>query len=210
MSPTVVYSVGFIAQLFFTARMLLQWLTSEAAGRVVSPAAFWWLSLAGSFAMMAYGMLRSDAVIIIGQFPLYYIYFRNLVLQGVCFRNFFKMGFLIVLLPFLFAVGFGIAFADPSKPILSNDEISMPLLILGGVGTTLFFSRFLFQWIVSERSNRSILPLGFWLISLGGGVMLLTYGFLRHDPVLVIGQLFGSIVYLRNIFFLKRSPSYCS
>ena len=68
----------------------------------------------------------------------------------------------------------------------------------------LFTLRFVVQWIASERAGKSVIPLAFWLFSIGGGVLLLVYAFYRKDPVFIAGQSFGVFVYLRNLYFVMR------
>ena len=60
------------------------------------------------------------------------------------------------------------------------------------------------QWLASERAGRSVIPLAFWILSLIGGVMLLTYAIYRKDPVFIAGQTFGVFVYLRNLQLVLR------
>ena len=67
-----------------------------------------------------------------------------------------------------------------------------------------FSLRFVYQWIYSERRKESILPPGFWVISLIGSFMLIIYAVFRLDPVIFIGQLFGTVVYSRNIYLHYR------
>lgn len=78
--------------------------------------------------------------------------------------------------------------------------------VLFGLGAQLAFgSRFLIQWIASERKKKSHIPMAFWYLSIIGAVMLLTYGFAwKRDPVLCVGQSCGLFVYLRNIMLLRR------
>ena len=72
-----------------------------------------------------------------------------------------------------------------------------------GFGAQMMFSaRFLVQWIASERLRKSIIPDAFWYFSFAGGALLLTYAIYRRDPVFILGQTFGLIVYSRNIYFL--------
>ncbi len=78
MNEYAVYGIGLLAQLLFSARLIVQWVKSERAGRVLSPTLFWQLSLVASFLLMAYGILRDDLVIILGQALSYFIYIRNL------------------------------------------------------------------------------------------------------------------------------------
>jgi lipid-A-disaccharide synthase-like uncharacterized protein len=75
-------------------------------------------------------------------------------------------------------------------------------VLLGFVAQGLFTMRFLVQWIASERAGRSVIPLAFWLFSIGGGLLLLVYALYRKDPVFIAGQAFGVFVYLRNLYFV--------
>ena len=75
---------------------------------------------------------------------------------------------------------------------------------VGLAGQALFFGRFLVQWIASERKKQSVVPVGFWYFSLGGGLIMLAYAVYRRDPVFIIGQACGLIVYARNLYFIHR------
>ena len=77
-------------------------------------------------------------------------------------------------------------------------------LLVGFIAQGLFTMRFLVQWIASERAGRSVIPLGFWLFSLGGGLLLLVYALYRKDAVFIAGQAFGVFVYVRNLYFVLR------
>jgi lipid-A-disaccharide synthase-like uncharacterized protein len=79
-----------------------------------------------------------------------------------------------------------------------------PLLIFGFAGQALFSARFIVQWIASEARKESVIPLAFWYFSLAGGLFLLTYAILRHDPVFILGQAAGLIVYIRNLVLIFR------
>lgn len=81
------------------------------------------------------------------------------------------------------------------------------LLALGFLAQGLFSARFLVQWIASERAGRSIVPLSFWLFSVAGGGLLLLYAIFRKDPVFILGQAAGLIIYLRNLFLIYRERS---
>ena len=83
-------------------------------------------------------------------------------------------------------------------------EIELIWLTIGFAAQGLFSARFLVQLIASERQRQSVVPETFWYLSLLGGVMLLAYAFHRGDPVIALGQLFGIVVYARNIWFLSR------
>lgn len=75
---------------------------------------------------------------------------------------------------------------------------------LGFVGQAMFFSRFLVQWIASERRRQSVVPTSFWWLSLGGAALLLAYAVYRLDPVFILGQTFGFVVYTRNLVLIGR------
>lgn len=78
-------------------------------------------------------------------------------------------------------------------------------ILVGYTAQGLFSMRFVVQWIASERAGRSVVPMTFWVFSIGGGLMLLAYAVYRRDPVFIIGQAFGVFVYLRNLQFVLRS-----
>lgn len=76
-------------------------------------------------------------------------------------------------------------------------------LIVGFAGQALFFMRFLVQWIASERSRRSVVPRAFWYFSIGGGLVLFLYAIHKRDPVFIIGQGTGLLIYARNLMLLR-------
>lgn len=77
-------------------------------------------------------------------------------------------------------------------------------------GQALFTARFLVQWLASERAGRSVIPLAFWYLSIGGGLILLAYALYRRDPVFILGQSMGLVIYLRNLWLIhaerRRTP----
>lgn len=75
---------------------------------------------------------------------------------------------------------------------------------LGFTAQVIFGSRFLVQWIASERAGRSIIPEIFWVLSLFGGLLLFSYAVWRRDPVFILGQSTGIFVYSRNLWFIHR------
>lgn len=78
------------------------------------------------------------------------------------------------------------------------------LLAIGFVGQGFFFMRFFWQWVVSEREKKSVIPLSFWYFSLLGSFFLLTYAILRRDIVFIVGQSTGSVIYIRNLYLIHR------
>ena len=85
---------------------------------------------------------------------------------------------------------------------LSSLEIFF--LIVGFVGQGLFASRFIIQWIYSEKKGKSHIPIIFWYLSIFGGIGLLTYAIFRKDPVIIVGQTFGIFIYVRNLFLIYK------
>lgn len=78
---------------------------------------------------------------------------------------------------------------------------------VGFVGQAFFFSRFLVQWLASERAGQSVIPVSFWYLSLLGGATLFVYAIHLGDPVFIIGQSTGAFIYLRNLYFRLRRQS---
>ena len=79
-------------------------------------------------------------------------------------------------------------------------------LSIGLLGQALFSARFVVQWIASERRKQSIVPRAFWYFSVGGGLTMLAYAIYRRDPVFILGQGAGLVVYARNLWLIFRAP----
>ena len=80
-------------------------------------------------------------------------------------------------------------------------------VLFGFFGQAIFASRFLVQWIISEKKKESYVPLSFWYLSIAGGVVLLIYALYKHDPVFAVGQASGLIVYLRNLMLIAKKKN---
>ena len=76
--------------------------------------------------------------------------------------------------------------------------------VLGFLGQAVFMGRFVVQWIVAEREKRSVIPVAFWYMSIVGSALLLVYSIVIANPVFILGQAFGSVVYVRNLVFIYR------
>ena len=205
MKDWLIYSIGFIAQILFSGRLIIQWITSEKQRKVITPSIFWTLSLIASFLLFVYGYLRLDFAIMLGQSLTYFIYIRNLQLQG----KWQKFPKLVQVLLFIVPVLIVIFYYNNNKIdielLFKNEAIPMWLLILGVVAQIIFTLRFVYQWIHSERHKESTLPMGFWVLSLIGAALILTYAIIREDPVLFVGHLFGLIIYARNAYLIRQS-----
>ncbi len=77
-------------------------------------------------------------------------------------------------------------------------------LIVGLLGQLLFSMRFLVQWVASEKHKKSIIPISFWYFSIGGSFLLLAYAIKRQDPVFILGQSMGFVIYIRNLVLIDR------
>ena len=71
----------------------------------------------------------------------------------------------------------------------------------------MFASRFIVQWIYSEKEGKSTIPVVFWYLSIMGGIGLLIYAISRKDPVIILGQSFGIFIYLRNLILIYRNKN---
>jgi lipid-A-disaccharide synthase-like uncharacterized protein len=76
---------------------------------------------------------------------------------------------------------------------------------LGFVAQFAFFLRFLVQWLASERAKQSVIPEGFWYLSIAGSLLLLCYSVHVRDPVFILGQSTGTVIYARNLVLIKRT-----
>ncbi|MBL7472635.1 lipid-A-disaccharide synthase N-terminal domain-containing protein [Robertkochia sediminum] len=204
MNTWLIYAVGFIAQILFSGRLFLQWFISEKNKKVLTPTLFWKLSLLASFLLFVYGWLRDDFAIMLGQTLTYFIYIRNLQLQGEWSKSPKALRYFLLIFPFLIvAYGYNNNTYDLNE-LFSNDAIPLWLLILGSIAQVIFTLRFVYQWIYSEKNKESSLPMGFWILSLTGALLIFIYAIFRKDPVLLAGHSMGSVVYIRNIILLKR------
>ncbi|WP_348813663.1 lipid-A-disaccharide synthase N-terminal domain-containing protein [Flavobacterium maritimum] len=204
MNNYIIYSIGFLAQILFSSRLILQWIISEKNKKVLTPVLFWEISLLASFMLFVYGYLRHDFSIMLGQTITYYIYIRNIQLQNDWKKIPFALRWFILLFPiFIVLYGYNNNIYDLHN-LLKNENIPQWLLWLGIFAQILFTLRFVYQWIYSEKKQSSILPLGFWILSLSGSLLIFIYAIIRRDPVLLAGHAMGLVIYARNIVILKK------
>ena len=203
----LIYTIGFLAQAFFSARILIQWILSEKAKTSVSPGIYWVLSVFGSYLLFIYGWFRDDFSIILGQVTSYYIYIWNLNEKGIWKKipAIFRLTLFVtpIVAVSVLVHDFPVFFND----FFRNEEVPLWLLLFGSAGQMIFTLRFIYQWYYSYRRKESILPVGFWLISLTGSAIIVSYGIFRMDPVLILGQSGGFIAYIRNIIIESRNKN---
>ena len=194
-----IYAIGFTAQLLFSARLLYQWIASEKAKKVLSPPAFWILSIVGSFLLFIYGVLRDDFAIILGQYISYYIYLWNFKMQGFWGKISTILKVFLVLTPIVVTIIMLRDLSAFNNVFFQNKDIPIWLLVFGSAGQIIFSLRFIYQFIYSVSHKESTLPTGFWVISLIGSFTIIGYAVFRLDPVLLFGQSFGFVAYIRNL-----------
>ena len=199
-----IYAIGFTAQIFFSARLLVQWIASERAKKVLSPTLFWQLSLLGSFLLFLYGWLKTDFAIVAGQFIAYFIYIWNLKTKGAWRPIPALLRWSLYAIPFAVIIYFCFDVSAAIDTLFRNEDIPVALLVFGTVGQVTFTFRFIYQWFYSRHKGESLLPLPFWVISLVGSLMIIAYAVFRLDPVLLVGQVPGAIVYTRNIMIAVK------
>jgi lipid-A-disaccharide synthase-like uncharacterized protein len=205
MADWLIYSIGFLAQILFSGRLLSQWILSERSKKVVTPSLFWKLSLLASFLLFVYGWLRDDFAIMLGQTLTYFIYIRNLQLQGEWQKSPKLFRWFLWVFPMLIVMYSYNNNQYDLNDFFKNEAIPTWLLVLGSVAQIIFTFRFIYQWMYSEKEKSSVLPFGFWLLSLIGSSLILVYAILRKDPVLFVGHIFGVFVYVRNLILLRKT-----
>lgn len=93
-------------------------------------------------------------------------------------------------------------------PFLPDSLVEQPekiMIVIGFAGQGLFAMRFIIQWLSSEKQAKSVIPIAFWYFSIGGGSVLFLYAIWRQDLVFMSGQGLGLFIYLRNLYFVRRS-----
>lgn len=196
-------AIGFVAQACYGARFLIQWIASERAGRSIIPIHFWYLSVVGEVLLLAYAVHRRDPVIAVGQLVGLAIYLRNIEFihrhrNQKSFGGWFRPWLLL-------AVAAGIVgYAGAPEATTRELRVDSFWTLFGFLGQFLFTSRFVLQWLLSERAGRSVTPVQFWYLSIVGSLMLLAYAIAVMDPVIILGQAFGTVVYTRNLVLMRR------
>lgn len=199
MNHYLVIAFGFLAQFLFFARTIVQWFKSEQNGKVISPVIYWQISLLASILMLTYGIFRNDFSIVLGQVLVYSVYVRNLQLKNAWKKMHRITRILAIVIPLVYLGWLIFGQNHNFSSILRNSDVTLFLLIWGSAGQVIFTSRFLYQWIYSEYHNDSVLPLGFWIISTIGSLMIFVYSIPRLDPVLFASHSLGLFMYSRNI-----------
>ncbi len=203
--------IGLVANVLFTARVLIQWIASERRKKSIAPAAFWWTSLAATLIMVFYSIQRSEFPFLLGYTINIIPYVRNLMLSGQKLRGWpiavygFSAAVFVTGASVLALTGKAV-FAAPAHG--ADADIAKAWLYVGLAGNLTFNTRFLAQWIYAEKKGKSALPMWFWIWSLTGQMLCLIYALILHDLVFILGFLFNGIPIIRNIMLcLRHQPS---
>lgn len=197
-SPIWVYLIGFAGMGIYGLRILIQWYLSEKSRQVESPGIYWVLSSIGAIILYVYGWLRKDFSIIFGESVGYYIYMWNIGVMGL----YKKVPRILIVLQAVFPLVILAlivrdipTFADT---FLHNKDVPLWLLLFGVLAQLTYELRSVYQLIYSYKRHQSVLPMGHWIIAVIGSAMIITYGIIRHDWVLAIGQ-FSIFFSIRNL-----------
>lgn len=197
-SPTWVYLLGFTGMAIYGLRILIQWYLSEKSHVVESPGIYWVLSSIGAVILYIYGWLRKDFSIIFGESVGYYIYMWNISIMGL----YKKVPRIVVIVQAMFPlVILGLIVKDLptfTQTFLKNKDVPPPLLLYGVLGQFTYEIRSIYQLLYSRKRKKSILPMGHWVLAVIGSTMIISYGLIRHDWVLAIGQ-FSIFFSIRNL-----------
>jgi lipid-A-disaccharide synthase-like uncharacterized protein len=193
-----IYALGFLSQGLFAARLIIQWILSEKEGKIVSPVIYWQISLVATYLFILYGILQNDFVIILGMALSYIISIRNLQLEGSwnTMPGVFRLGAIVI--PLLTLIWIFLPGSNVKTDFHANSFFH-PVFITGAIGQFFLNFRFVYQWYYAEKMKTSILPVGFWLMTSLGSILVVIYALYRFDPVLLFAQGLGLIASLRNI-----------
>ena len=205
-SPVWVYLLGLAGMGIYGTRIVVQWYMSERSHRVETPEIYWVMSSIGAVVLYIYGWLRKDFSIIFGESLSYYIYMWNMSIMGL-YKRVPKVVIVIqALFPVVILALISHDMSSFVDSFLHNEDVPPKLLWFGIAGQFTYEIRSVYQLVYSMRRRESVLPLGHWLLAVAGSVMIIAYGLIRHDWVLVIGQ-FAVFFSIRNImiyFSYKR------
>ena len=197
-SPVWVYLLGFTGMAIYGLRILIQWYLSEKSHVVESPGIYWVLSSIGAVILYIYGWLRKDFSIIFGESVGYYIYMWNIGIMGL----YKKVPRIVFILQALFPVVILALIVKDiptfTQTFLKNKDVPPLLLAYGVLGQFTYEVRSVYQLVYSYKRKKSILPMGHWVLAIIGSSMIISYGIIRHDWVLAIGQ-FSIFFSIRNL-----------
>jgi lipid-A-disaccharide synthase-like uncharacterized protein len=199
----MVLLLGFFSQGLFGLRLLIQLWNTEKYKTTEAPLLYWYTSLWAALLYLLYGVIRQDVVIIIGQIITYFIYIRNIQLQGRWNSVPVLLRLVYVIMPVIMLVIF--AFSTTNISMIS---LSSTMFWIGFAGQLMMNVRFVIQWIYAEQINTAAFPIFFWYVSILGSTLLIIYGCWHplhgFDPVIILSQLLAMLVYVRSVYHQQR------
>lgn len=210
------YPLGLLPSLFFTLRILIQWIQSERRQSSYVGKAFWRLSLAGNLLLLLHYTFQVQYPFALIQAGNAFISWRNLNLmksrptKTTSTLALLFLSLLITTLLFLAQSHFLIGEIDwirtPTKPNqLHREHHALVWHLIGTIGAILFASRFWIQWWMAEKLQQSTLTPTFWWISIVGSLLCLVYFIEIRDTVSILNYSFGLIPYFRNLMLITKS-----
>jgi lipid-A-disaccharide synthase-like uncharacterized protein len=194
--------VVWVGNACYFSRFLCQWIASERSGRTEVPRVFWWLSVVGSILVGLYTWRIGQPILLLSYLLVLTIYVRNLFLSSAR-KNHRPPSLAFVLILGLVAwavvVGFGMRGLERPK----GDRLYWTIIAVLGMG--IWNSRFIVQWLKSERRGVSYFPKTFWWLSLVGNTLVLAYVIHLRDTALIAGYSIGPIVQVRNLMIAYRA-----
>lgn len=224
---SLLYPLGFLSSICFTARFLVQWLESEKAKKSIVSKSFWRLSLLGNLLLLIHSFIQVQFHICALQAVNAVISWRNLNLMHTQKKPWPFARVLALLALSLGATLLAFILQDvwlknhgelthsfhwfrtPSAPWSSLEARLTPWYwhLIGSFSLILFSSRFWIQWWLAERASTSYISPSFWWLSLVGALLSIFYFLEIGDSVNLIGPLFGVVPYLRNLLLLKKAKA---
>lgn len=193
--------IGWVGNVCFFSRFLVQWWASERARRSVAPPLFWWLSIAGTLTLGLYALARQNYVLLVGYAVNGLIYARNLRLVRAPGRPFGSWALaLLALAAVVLLVAAGL------YELRHRAESQLAWIVVAGLGQACWSARFVVQWWASERAAESHFPPLFWWLSLVGNLLLLAFTIHLGDLLLILGFVPNPIVQIRNLMLARRNP----
>jgi lipid-A-disaccharide synthase-like uncharacterized protein len=204
-------TIGVLGGLIFYSRFYVQWLASEKQRRVVVPVLFWYMSGAGTLLLLPYAVASQSPLGALSQCFNIVVYTRNLVhiwrAKGMLTKRADTLIHVGTGLVAVIAIGFVIRVwlreYDISRAASATATHQTWLWLgIGLLGQVLFASRFLIQWVMTERKQESVVPPAFWHISLCAAILQTACFTQRHEWIFAVGMAATILIYIRNITLL--------
>lgn len=210
-SKTAIMALGVTGAVIFYGRFIVQWIVSEYHKKSVMPTLFWYMSALGSVLLLVFGILDQSLLGILGQNINIIIYGRNIshlwrergLLTPFKSVMLHSVMFVIATIGLIFVVRLGFLeweVQGTKSPVEST--IGWAWLFVGLLGQALFASRFIIQWIATEKQQRSVVPNIFWVISFAAALFQCSAFIQREKWVFAVGMAITLFIYSRNIWFV--------